>query len=68
MYDGVENINKNIGLVGSILKGAATDTLQHVDRGRRRQFHDRQCNLTVRSKDGWWRWCEVGISMRRRID
>ena len=36
MYDSVEDIDKDIELVGSILKSAATDTLPHVDRRRRR--------------------------------
>ena len=62
MYDRVEDIDRDIGLVGSILKGAATDTLPHVHLGRRRmQFHDRELSdLTVRSKDVWWKWCEAG--------
>ena len=61
MYDCVEDIDKDIELVGSILKSAATDTIPHVDGRGRRRFHDRELgDLTVRSKEAWWRWCEAG--------
>ena len=61
-YLGKEDIDKDIGLVGSILKGVSTNTLPHVDRGRRRQFHHKELShLTVRSKDSLWRWCEAGM-------